>query len=150
MTQPALATVEALQERLGRTLDGVNATRAQAALDDASALVRSAANKTWVTDEALDADIPDVVVAITLTAARRAFENPNGLASQNIGSYAYTRESAGTPGLFLTADEVAALQLAAGDNGLGSVPAVTPWSLYGSDEYIEVVSSDKPLPYTVP
>lgn len=142
MSLPALATLEALEVRLGGSLDDED--RAQAALDDASALVRSIAGKTWVTNDVLDTDIPDIIATITLRAARRAYTNPNDHSSETIGN-----SSVGFGAVYLTVEERSAVLAAIGNNGVSSVGLETPWSLIAND-YIEVLGSDKPLPWSAP
>lgn len=91
MTLPALADLDAFKVRLGFDLALSDEPRAQAALEDASALARAEAGVDWITDAdppALDtANIPDIVVAIVLRAARRAFINPDEVESESAGSY---------------------------------------------------------------
>lgn len=146
MTLPALATVEAFEERLGRTLGPTDSARAQAALEDASALVRSEAGKSWVTGTTLDSDVPDVVVTITLVVARRAFDNPAGVASSTIGNVSVNWGS----GIYLTGDERRSLLTAvSAGGGMVSLDAQVPWSLQ-LGTYIDVVGSDKPIPFVEP
>lgn len=98
MSLPALASLEALAARLPSGIADSDETRAQAALDDASALIRAEAGETWVTDEnELDTDnLPDVVVAVCLAAARRALINPDGVTQESLDGYStsYSNDSA--------------------------------------------------------
>lgn len=146
MTQPALASIEAFEVRLGRTL-GDDEDRAQAALEDASALIRLEANKTWVTGNTIDSDVPDVIVSICLRAARRAFENPSELSSEAIGNF---QQAWRIGNVYLTSDEITVIQHAVGGgSGMVSVSASTPWSFLQTD-YIPVVGQDEPMPYSEP
>ena len=87
---PALATIEDLEARLGHPIvDDAERARAQALLDDASALVRFVAGQTWV-DDTFDppviTDVPDVVVSITCAAALRGWYNPAAIESAQLGA----------------------------------------------------------------
>lgn len=101
---PALADMFALEVRLGRDLEGAEAARAQAALDDASALVREEARRDW-----LDADgnpnPPSAVLTVVLTAALRVVRNPDGYTSEAEGDYSYRRSEDTGLGVYLTEEE---------------------------------------------
>ena len=146
MPLPALADVPAFRVRLGRDMSEDEQTRAQAALEDASALIRNEAGKTWVTDDQLDEDLPDIIVTICLVAARRWWDNPSQLSSMTTGNYSETRT-----GVYLTDAERSMIHReVGGGGGLVSVPAVTPWSM-NSNEWIEVVGQpNEPMPYSEP
>ena len=75
-----LATVQQLSARLGITPTGGDAERALAALEDASALIRSEAAVDWIDDSDALSDVPSVIEAITLAVAYRAYQNPTGAA----------------------------------------------------------------------
>lgn len=93
---PPFATAAGFQGRLGRPFrDEDERSRAEAALDDASAIIRAWADgTTWVTDGALDADLPDAIVAITYAVARRVFDNPDAVTQSSIGPYSETIDNA--------------------------------------------------------
>jgi len=82
---PALASVHDLIDRLGREVDDAERARAEAALEDASALVREEARQEWPTGA------PAAVQAVVLTAALRVMRNPEGYNSETIGPYSYRR-----------------------------------------------------------
>jgi hypothetical protein len=120
MTLPAFAAVSDLEVRLGLepgSLENEDLARAQAALDDASTLVRAEAGKSWV-DEDNNSVAPAPVVAISIRAALRAFRNPDGVGSESLGglyTYSYAK---GEASIYLTEDEVAIVKKAAlGDFG---------------------------------
>jgi hypothetical protein len=104
---PALATLDELEARLGvdpGSLSGPDRTRAQAALDDASALVREESRRDWVdTDGAITA--PPSLIRVTLGAALRTFRNPDGEISQTAGPFSRTVKAADV-GVYLTPAEV--------------------------------------------
>jgi hypothetical protein len=87
---PALATIEDMEARLGHPItDPADRARAQALLDDASALVRFVANQEWMDytyDPPVLAEVPDVVVSITCGAALRGWYNPAGIESAQLGA----------------------------------------------------------------
>lgn len=120
---PALATLDQLEDRIGAIS---NEAAAQAALNDASALVRAEAPAAgWATDP--DAEPPDVVVVVVLTAATRALRNPDGAQSESVGNYSVTY-GAGLGGVWLTKNERRAVrQAASGITGIGSIELVSPW-----------------------
>lgn len=87
----SLATVAELGARLvpAATPTGADATRAQAVLDDVSAVARklSGDSDRWPSSTPAD------VKAIVLAAARRLYLNPNGFASEQDGDYSYRIDS---------------------------------------------------------
>jgi hypothetical protein len=104
---PALATLDELEARLGvdpGSLSGPDRARAQAALDDASALVREESRRDWVdTDGVITA--PPSLVRVTLGAALRTFRNPDGEISQTAGPFSRTVKAADV-GVYLTPAEI--------------------------------------------
>lgn len=115
---PALAKIEDLEVRVPGGIDSGDRPRAQAALDDASATIRSTARKTWTTGSELDDDVPDIVVTICLKAAVRALVNPDGVTEESIDGYSagYSNES---PDVYLTKKEEQMIRQAAGTSRLG-------------------------------
>jgi len=117
---PALVSLEEFAARLGG-IAAADEERAQAALDDASALIRSeAGTEDWVDDEGALETVPDVVVAVCVAVAGRAFRNPDGLRSEQIGTYSVTYGDA-TTAVYLTAAERRIVRRAAGMMSLGSI-----------------------------
>jgi phage gp36-like protein len=99
---PSLATLDQLEDRT--TVE--NPTVAQAALDDASALIRAHAGKSWVDAEGALTTVPDVIQTICLAAAIRRVNNPMGYASEQISQYSYRYAGGSQSGsVFLTDDE---------------------------------------------
>jgi hypothetical protein len=91
---PALASVSELEARLGldpNALTGADKSRAQAALDDVSTLVRFESRKDWV-DKITGklVTVPIVLGRITLGAALRAWRNPEGLTTETAGPFTRT------------------------------------------------------------
>jgi hypothetical protein len=114
---PALATVADLAARIpGDIAPGDDADRAAALLIDASTLVRFEAGVDWVDDQGNLADVPDIAVTITLAAATRAYFNPAGAESQQLGAASVRYGQA-----WLTAAEADRLRSLTTGGGLTSV-----------------------------
>ncbi len=93
---PALATLAELEARLGLddgTLTGADRARAQAALDDASALVREEAQQDFVAEDG-SLTVPDVVKRVVLGAALRSYRNPDAQIAEAAGPFSRTLKSA--------------------------------------------------------
>lgn len=121
-----LASLDDLEDRLGRTLDGGELARAHAALADASVLVRAAAGRSWLDSTTGElTEVSDLAVSVTLSAAKRAVDNPDGYVSERIGDYSYTRASAPAGGevggVYLTEEERMALRGLRGAGGLATL-----------------------------
>lgn len=96
----AYADLDDFIVRLGRSLDTTaEQDRAQAALDDAAALIASV---TTVPDP-----VPSGVLAIACSVALRLFGNPDQLTSETIGTYTWRVDGTG---LFLTPYEERAVR----------------------------------------
>jgi hypothetical protein len=135
MALPSLASVADLEVRIPvevGSLAGLDLTRAQAALDDASGLVRLYAGTDWVDEDGVTITAPQVVKTVTVLAAKRAYDNPEGLIGEQIGqgAYGWQRDKDGARGVYLSEDEIALVQQAARNDG-GRYPGVysvrTPW-----------------------
>jgi hypothetical protein len=126
MTLPAFADLDQFADRVPGGISVGDEARAQAALEDASALIRVHAEKTWVTDGVLDADVPDIIGTICMLAARRVMENPEALESQTqtLGDATESRAfGANSNDVYLTAAEKAMVRKAAGvRSGLWVMP----------------------------
>jgi hypothetical protein len=144
---PSLAALEDLAARIPGDISEEDYARAEAALADASAMVRTEAGQTWVDAEGELADVPDVAVAVTIAAARRAFVNPEMLASESIQDYSSTFSSPSSD-IYLTKQERTALRRITGRSGLWTqattrsdvgpdTPSVRPhpWGSTPSEEY---------------
>lgn len=136
---PSLADLEDLSVRLGLTFESgsADALRAQAALDDASALIRAEAGASFtdwdvVPDSGDSAPnlIPDIVTAIALAAAYRAYQNPQGATSAQVGDVSVSYGgSAGNAAVYLTRDERIAIRKAAGRAVTGSLGLTSDYLL---------------------
>lgn len=124
--------VAGLEVRLGLpegTLADEDLARAEAALEDASALALAeapaAVAATWTSNA------PAVVVLVVLKAARREFDNPRGLASESVADHSVG--IAETSGVYLTAREIAQVRRAARGRSGGFVGSVRTPTAYSDD-----------------
>lgn len=151
MTLPALATLEEFAVRLPGVFDEESdGARAQAALDDASALIRSVAGATWTTtddeDETIvDPDMPDIVRTVCIACARRVFNNPDGIRSESVGGYSASLADSSAD-VYLTKAESAHIRRAAGRTGAWSLPTTRTTS-DADDLYLDVEPAGEPMPY---
>lgn len=104
MSTPPLATLEDLEARLGQPVPADQETRALALLDDASALVRAVARRSWIEDGEL-ADVPTAVVGVVANVAARAFRNPDGVTQDTAGPFTVSYGPLAAERLFLTRGE---------------------------------------------
>lgn len=132
-----LADLAGMEARLRRSLDGPEAAAAEAAIDDATALVRAETGRSWI----LSTGEPDErVTPIVLSMALRAFRNPEGYSSQTVGSWTGVVGGTGqdvASGVYLTAHERRQLQALMGAGGLVSIPIERP-ELIGADGTVYV------------
>lgn len=92
MALPPLASTDDLDARLPAGLADADPDAAAAALDDASAIVRDEAGKTWLDEDGELTDVPAMVVAITCACAIRALNRSliygaDGQAQDSSGLY---------------------------------------------------------------
>ena len=117
-----LADALDLEARLGRKLDAVELTRAQAVIDDVSALARDVAGSDFLSESGDElVGLPHTVRAVVLKAAERAIRNPDGFSSEGVGDYSYQRTGV-QDGVYLTAAEEKAIRRAMGRSGLWTQP----------------------------
>jgi hypothetical protein len=115
---PPLATVAPLEVRLGLTpgtLAGNDLARAEAAIADASDLVRVESHVNW-TDSTGSPEAPPAVVVVVLQIAMRAYNNPNGYASETVSADGATYSNSNNQqalAIYLTADELRTVLTAA-------------------------------------
>lgn len=90
-----LAPLSELEIRLGLdvdTLSGVDKKRADAALKDASALVRAEARQDFLDTNGVP-NPPEAIVRVVLGAALRTYRNPNAEIEQTVGPFDRTIKS---------------------------------------------------------
>ena len=112
-----------MEARLRTTLSGTDLAAAQACLDDATALVRQEAGRTWESPTDTVTTPPDAVVTIVLRLALRMFRNPEGAESETLGDWSRSGMGDG----LLTEDERWIIRSAAGIayDGTGTM-TITP------------------------
>ena len=145
MASPALATTDDLEARGVNTSD---ASRAQAALDDASAFIRDVASpEDWLDDDGNLETVPDIVVAICCRAVQRSLDNPQAVQAEGIGSYNVTFANS-SPDVYLTKAERASIRRAAGKSTLGAVTIESPYAprTDPDDIYMNVAGGGDPIP----
>lgn len=118
MMLPSLATLEDLEARLD-DLPNREIARAEAALSDASTLVRTEVGLTWVDADGELTTVPDVAVMVTLQCARRAFVG-EVFRGQDLEGTPFVESAIGRP-LYLSKSEKAALATITGNSSLFSV-----------------------------
>lgn len=135
--------VSALERRLRveeGSLDGEDLAAAEDALADATALVLAEVSATRAT--AWKTDVPDVVRLVVLKAARREFENPQGIAQETLGDH--TIGNSETSGVYLTAREIAQVRRAATGRSGGFLGTIRTPSAYGpGDQSVPVSFGDR-------
>lgn len=127
-----LASLADMAVRLGMELEPSepDGMRAMAALEDASALVRLVAGRTWVGEDDELEDVPPVVVQVTVAAAIRAFQNPQGFTQASIGDVSVTFSARGGGSVYLTPDERRAVIRAAGGTAARAIPLASSYAVY--------------------
>lgn len=120
MTRPALASIDDLEDRLGETVG--SEAQAQARLEDASAIVRAFARKTWLNAEETDlegvpADIPGVVAQMV----ERASRNPSGATQEAAGPFSRSFGPDAAQRLYLSAADKLVIRAAVGSTGIGTI-----------------------------
>jgi len=117
---PSLVTIGEFETRYGASID--DAGRAQALLDDASALVREVAGFDYVNALTGELDgVPTGLVGVVCDVTRRAYDNPAGLESETIGDYTWRAGTFRGAGAYLTDDERRRVKRAAGKMSVTSV-----------------------------
>lgn len=114
----ALISIDQYQDRVGTTFAGAEATRINALIDDASALVLQIAD---METDWTDATVPAVVVPVVASMVRRSLENPLGLVGESIGSYQWQAASGSSTAIHANLREVRIIRKAAGRLGVGTV-----------------------------
>lgn len=119
MPSISLVSLAAFELRIDGGIDTADEPRAQAALEDASALVREAAGEDWLTDAGALETVPEAVIAVVVSAARRSFLNPEGVKTDASGDQSTTFSTAE---VYLTKEEKRIVRSAAGTaRGAGTI-----------------------------
>ncbi|MFE3144743.1 hypothetical protein [Streptomyces scopuliridis] len=142
----ALATLDALVARLGRPLDDEAETAlAQAALDDASDLVRHY-GLPWTPE-----NCPPIVRRVVLRAAERTVRNPENARSEMEGAYQIALPASLPISGELTDEEQAVVEKAAGFDDLVSVRITRTDALCRpTTVYVDPEGPGEPIPFSAP
>lgn len=131
MTAPLPPALDDLARRMGLDAEDLdedgNRARLQDALDDATDLVL--AEVSTVLAERWTASAPRVIHIVIRSAARRAYENPRGIATESLGEHAVGLTD--TSGVFLTTRELATIRKAATGRSGGYVGSIRTPTAYG-------------------
>lgn len=119
----SLASLEEFEKRIYGGISSGDEERAQAALDDASALILAEGNALWIGEDESPGDdavpVPAAVAAICIAVAKRAFLNPEGVSSESIDGY---RASFQAGEVSLTKEEKRIIRKGSGKSGLWTQP----------------------------
>ena len=148
MALPVLVSLDDFALRLGG-IAAADEDRAQAALNDASALIRAeTGGEDWVDADGGLEEVPEVIAAVCIAAAIRAFRNPDGVRQETIGNYSVAYADSSTA-VFLTEGERRIIRRAAGLTGLNSVALEGDWTLNPA-AYVPVEGGGDDFPLGVP
>lgn len=141
----SLATLEELEARIPGGIPTADEARAQAALDDASVLIRAAAGTDWA-----GSTPPAVAKMVCLSAARRSFINPDAVRSQQLDGYGVTFSSS-SPDVYLTKEERRLIRGSVGKSGLGviSTTRLAEGERDTSTVFLDVEPEGEPIPWDV-
>lgn len=144
-----LATLEALEVRLGREFQEHERKRAEAIIQDVSALALGETGAKWNM-----ATVPSDVVAVILSASLRTFKNPDRYIEQKIGNFGARLDRSEVQGGVFTKPERDVLVRNSQATGLGLFGFSTvsrtrdEGSDYGDVEYWETNMGGSPIPYS--
>lgn len=144
---PSLADLDTFSERLGVSIDAhsPDGVRVQAALDDASAIIRQAAAYNWASSLTGDLlDVPPVITAITCAVAFRAYKNPTGARQASVGDVAVSFGAVDGSAIYLTKTEYRSVRRAAGRLRHGSIQL--EGDLYAADDDLLAPTEGDPIP----
>jgi len=114
----ALATVDDLAARLGRSLTAAETTQGTAWLDDATAIILDRFPQYEAAPTAAS-------LAVCCAMVLRVLRNPNGLRSETVDDYSYTRDTMLSAGeIYMTRNDIEALTPA--QSSAFSIVAVMP------------------------
>lgn len=134
MATPTLAEIWQLAVRVPGGIAEEEEPRALAALEDASAWIRTEARRTWLDATGELEDVPGVIVSICCAVARRILDNPDGLLQETVAQYTYSRTNA-TTDVYLTKQEKAMIRRCVGLTGFEIITLTNPYppSLMGDE-----------------
>lgn len=120
MPRPALATLDYLEARLGYEV--TDPAQAQARLEDASAIVRAYASKTWLdVDGHLIADVPEDIAGVVAGMVERIIRNPDGAVAETAGPFQRQLGPRAAERLYLSAMDKLVIDAAVASPGLTTI-----------------------------
>lgn len=152
MSHP-LITIAELQARTGQTYAGTELAKANAAIEDASALVRQIGESEFH-DAAAALALPEAIRPVVVAMVRRALEVPTGaaagLTAEMVGAYSWQaggRDGSGagsgpTASLYATKREIRIIRKAAGVSTLKSIPIETPYTTTGTGDIFAQIGAE--------
>lgn len=120
MGLPAFASVIDFESRYSGSVPAVDVYRVDTLLSDASTLIREVAGDDYVDDDDALETFPALFVIVCCEAARRAYDNPQGLTGETVGNYTWRGSTSGGS-VYLTPGEAKRIRKAAGRMGAVSV-----------------------------
>ena len=147
ITTPPLVTFDDVADRLGDPIDDIDANRLDAAIDDASALVRTVARQTWLNDaETAVEDVPDAIVTVVANVARRGYRNPLGIVHETEGPFSARYGEDAAQGIYLTDAERELVESFRTTSGLWSMRTSRDDATSSSVDWWEVEGAEGPTP----
>jgi hypothetical protein len=155
MSHP-LITIAELEARTRKTYADTALAQANAAIADASALVRLIADGADFHDDADALDLPEAIRPVVVAMVRRALEVPAGaaagLTAEMVGAYSWQAAGGGSgsgvsssgpaASLYATRREVRIIRKAAGLSSLRSVPIESPYTTAGSGDLFTEIEAE--------
>lgn len=149
MSHP-LITIAELQARTGQTYAGTELAKANAAIEDASALVRQIGESEFH-DVAAALDLPEAIRPVVVAMVRRALEVPTGAAAgmtaEMVGAYSWQAGGGGdssgpAASLYATKREIRIIRKAAGVSTLKSIPIESPYTTTGTGDVFAQIGAE--------
>jgi len=135
VSTPTLATLAQLEARTPGGIAPSDQARALAALEDASAWIRSEAGTDWIDDAGAPETVPPVIVSICCSVARRVLDNPDALTSETVAGWSGTRADSSSD-TYLTSQERSMIHKVVGSGGgMVNIPLESPYLAPGSWGY---------------
>jgi hypothetical protein len=153
MSHP-LITIAELEARTGKEYADTALAQANAAIEDASALVRQIGESEFH-DAGGDLALPEAIRPVVVAMVRRALEVPTGatagLTGEMVGAYSWQSASGNGSGgsfagpaasLYATRREVRIIRKAAGLSSLRSVTIESPYTTAGSGDLFAEIEAE--------
>lgn len=136
-----LITIAELQARTGKTYADAELAKAEALIDDASALVRQIA-ETDFHDDSDELDLPEAVRPVVVSMVRRALEVPAGAAAgltgEQIGAFGWQANASGgsqpAASIYATRREIGIIRTAAGVSPMKSLSVGSDAGVYTTED----------------